>query len=96
MPITIHNPKNGTISQQTYNPIDYGFSWTNDDWYEWDSDAAHKAARQARDAQARDLKSEGFTVRKFSIPSQLISRGGIGSGRAHVEFVVSIYGINVN
>ena len=76
--------------QQHFNPVDYGFQWT-DDWYEWDRDAGHAAARAARAARAKELKARGIRPRLTSIPNQLVSRGGIGSGRPHVEFVATCY-----
>ncbi len=55
------------MAQQAYNPIDYHFKWTDDGWYEWNSVAAHKAARQARDAAARALQRSGHQVHKFTL-----------------------------
>ena len=81
------------MEQLTFSPIDYGFEWTHD-WYEWDSKAAHKAARRDRDNQAKELLAQGKTVRKFSLGKQLVSRGGIGSGHPHIELVISVYGLN--
>lgn len=76
--------------QRHFNPVDYQFAWTKD-WYEWDRTAAHKAARQARDVEAKKLKAEGKTVKKYTESGQLITRGGIGSGKPELEFVVSVY-----
>lgn len=81
-------------TQQIFNPIDYAFSWTDDGWYTWDSKAAVKHARQARDRAVKQLKADGRTVSKFSLPGQLVRRGGIGSGKPDVEFVVTCYGLN--
>lgn len=80
--------------QLSYNPVDYHFAWTAD-WYTWDAKAAHKAARLARDAAARKWRAEGARVRSFSLPGQLISRGGIGSRRPHLEFWVTGYYVDV-
>ena len=80
--------------QITYNPVDYKFQWT-EDWYEWDRAAAVKMALQARNAKAKQLRQEGMTVRVFTLKDQLISRGGIGSGKPHLDFCVSVYGLNV-
>jgi hypothetical protein len=82
------------LMQHRFNPIDYGFEWTEDGWYKWDSKAAHKQARQARDAEARLRKGAGQNVKKWSEPNQLMRRGGIGSGKPDVEFIVTIYGFN--
>ncbi len=84
-----------TSTQRIFDPISFGFIWTDDGWYSWDSKAAHKAARQARDKAAREFKAEGKSVKKFSLPGQLVRRGGIGSGKPDVEFVVTAYGVNV-
>ena len=80
--------------QKTFNPVNYNWKWT-EDWYEWDSKAAHKAALKARNAEAKQLRAEGKVVKCFSNPNQLISRGGIGSGNPHIEVIVNCYGFNV-
>lgn len=83
--------------QRIFSPLNTEhFSWTDDGWYSFDSVAAHKAARKLRDDMAKELKQSGRTVSKFSLGSQLVSRGGIGSGKPHVEFIVSCYGLNSN
>lgn len=83
------------MDQMTFNPIKYGFEWTADGWYKWDSKAAHERAKKDRDAAARLAKADGRIVKKWSMGSQLISMGGIGSGHPHIEEVVTVYGINV-
>jgi hypothetical protein len=77
--------------QQTFNPADFAFSWTPDGWYQWNRDAAHKAAMQARNAEAKRLRAKGCRVIRTSLPGQLISRGGIGSGHPHIEMFVTCY-----
>jgi len=84
---------NGSI-QTIFNPVDFGFEWTTDGWYTFDATTAQKAARRARDVEAKRLRAEGRTVYPFSLAGQLISRGGIGSGRPHIEVVVNCYGLN--
>jgi hypothetical protein len=79
--------------QQHFNPADFHFEWTSD-WYKWDRDAAHKAARKARDEYAKALKATGRTVTKSSTPGQLITRGGIGSGRSQIEMFVTVYAVS--
>lgn len=76
--------------QQAFNPIDYTFEWT-DDWYKWDYKESHKQARKVRSKAVKDLRSQGYTVRVFTLSNQLVSRGGIGSGQPHIEQVVSVY-----
>lgn len=86
------------MSQQSFNPVDYNFTWTDPQpgelygWYEWDSAAAHKAALSARNAAKRKLTALGYQPQCSSSHS-LVSRGGIGSGRPHVEFEVTVYRI---
>ena len=87
--------KTMTHSQQTFNPIDYFFTWT-DDWYTWDSKAAKKAALQARNAEVKRLRAEGYTVTTFTLSNQIVTRGGIGSGHPQIETVVSCYGFNAS
>lgn len=81
--------------QRTFNPIDFSFRWTDDgSWYEWDRTAAHKTALAARNKEATRLRKAGFQVSCFSLPNQFMSKGGIGSGQAHIEAVVNVYGVN--
>ena len=82
--------------QKTFSPIDYGFAWTDDGWYEWDSKAARVAARKARDEEAKRLRKSGWNVKVYAIQNQLISKGGIGSGHPHIEAVVSVYMIDAS
>lgn len=81
------------MSQKIFCPIDFEFSWT-DNWYEWDREAAHKAALKARNDLAKRMKDAGRLVQKFSLKDQLVRRGGIGSGRPDVEFFCNCYGVN--
>jgi hypothetical protein len=81
-------------SQRVFNPIDFCFAWTQDGWYTWDRDAAHKTARKARDAEVKALRKTGQQVTCFSLPGQLVTRGGIGTGFPQVEFFVTGYGFN--
>jgi hypothetical protein len=76
----------------TFNPINYGFRWT-EDWYEYDGKVAEDAAKKARDDYAAELKRDGYTVKKRSRRNNLISRGGIGSGHPHIELVVPVYSV---
>lgn len=82
--------------QKTYNPFDYCFSWTENGWYAWDRRKAHKEAMKARNAEARRLRKEGYSVHCFSLPGQLVRKGGIGSGKPDVEAVVNCYGLNAD
>ena len=81
--------------QQTFNPADYHFEWTADGWYTWDRDAAHKNAMGARNVEAQRLKSLGHKVKKTSMPGNLITRGGIGSGRPEISMFVTVYMVEV-
>jgi len=80
---------------QSFNPANYNFSWTSDNWYDWDDKAAHKAAMQDRNAEAKRLKLAGQTVRKGSRSGNLITRGGIGSGHPQIEMIVTVYTLTV-
>lgn len=82
------------MGQQIFNPVDFGFEWTADGWYAFDRKTAQKAALAARNAAAKAAQLAGKTVHKFSLGSQLITRGGIGSGRPEVSVVVTCYGFN--
>jgi hypothetical protein len=68
---------------------DYHFTWTAD-WYTWDGKAAKKAAMAERNAEAKRLRAEGWTVRCGSQAS-LMSKGGIGSGHPHIELWATAY-----
>jgi predicted deacetylase len=88
------------MAQQIFDSLDYGFRWVDPTpadpmgWYEFDARPAEQAARRARDARARELRRAGHTVRVFALPAQLRSRGGVGSGRPHIEVFASAYGLN--
>lgn len=76
--------------QISFNPMSYGFKFT-DDWYEFDYDAAHKAARKARSKRAKELRSKGWSVKLYTFSNQRITRGGIGSGKPEITQIVSVY-----
>jgi hypothetical protein len=80
--------------QHAFNPINYGFRWTKD-WYEWDAKAATAAAKRDRDAEAKRLQAQGYTVRKWSNARQLVRRGGIGSGHPEIDEVVTVFMLDV-
>jgi hypothetical protein len=83
------------IMQQMFSPVSFGWTWTdNGAWYDWDRQAAHKLALKARNARVKELRTQGYKVVPFTLANQLVSKGGIGSGKAHIEQVVSIYGLN--
>jgi len=84
------------MSQQRFNPLHFGFNWTSDGWYDFDHTSAHKAARAARDTEARRLRKAGHKVRCWTTSGQLVSQGGIGSGKPHIELIVSVYGLTVS
>ena len=86
--------RNSSI-QQTFCPLDYGFEFTAD-WYEFDRKTASKKAMAERNAEAKKLRKDGWKVRCFSMPNQLVSRGGIGSGNLHIEEWVTVYGLNAD
>lgn len=81
--------------QEHFSPLDTEhFAWTEDGWYSYDPKAAHKAALKARNARAKALEAMGYRVHKTTFPNQLVRRGGIGSGKPDVDFVVSAYCID--
>ena len=77
--------------QETFNPVDFCFTWTADGWYTWSYENGHAEAKRERDLRYKELKARGLNPRRRSQAGCLISRGGIGSGRPHVEFVVTVY-----
>ena len=77
--------------QKAFSPIKHGFSWTADGWYCWDSKAGHKAALKARNALAKKLASEGHKVKKWCLPGQLVTVGGVGSNRPEIDQIVTVY-----
>jgi hypothetical protein len=80
--------------QKIYNPTDYTFNWTEDGWYTFDCKAGQKQAMKARNEEAKKLVKDGWKVTKFSLPDQLLSFGGIGSGKNHIEVICNCYGLN--
>jgi len=80
-------------SQEHFDSVDFGFEWTADGWYRWDMKAGAKAAMKARNARARELRAAGYTVR-CSAMDGLYSKGGIGSGKPHIELHGKSYRID--
>ena len=83
------------MSQKSFNPLHYGFAWTTDGWYTFDHTAAHKAAKADRDSEARRLRKAGHKVRCSVAKNNLMSQGGIGSGKPHIELSVDVYRLTV-
>ena len=87
------------MTETKFNPVDFGFRWVADGtemgWYQFDYKSACESAKKARDAYAKDMKKKGYTVKKRSSKNNLISKGGIGSGRPHIELLVPIYRVIV-
>jgi len=79
------------MAQEFFSPK---IEWTETD-YSF-SDNAEKQAMQARNARAKELKSQGYTVSKRSLRNQLLSFGGIGSGRPHIQIICTCYYLNYN
>lgn len=82
-------------TQKTFNPANFNFAWTDDGWYEWDHKAAHSAALKARNAEAKALQAQGRRVIKSSLPGQMITRGGIGSGKPEISMFVTVFMVEV-
>ena len=80
---------------QTFNPIDFGFEWTNDGWYKWDSKEAHKQAMNARNQAAKEAQAKGNQIRRYVCSGQLITKGGIGTGHPEIQNVVTVYCFHV-
>jgi len=76
--------------QQSFNPVDYTFEWTKD-WYKWDYKLAHKLARKARNRVVKELRKQGYQVKVFTFSNQRITRGGIGTGKPHIDLIVNVY-----
>jgi hypothetical protein len=84
-----------TATQRTFSAVDRFFSWTEDGWYEWDPQEAGKAALKERNAAAKAAQEAGYRVKKFSLGTQTLRRGGIGTGRPEIDFCAKVYGFNV-
>ena len=82
--------------QKKFSPVDNGFRWTDDGWYEYDGKPAERAALTARNREAKRLSSMGYTVRKFSLRHQQITRGGIGTNHPEICVVVPVYYLNAD
>jgi hypothetical protein len=81
------------MNQTIFNPAEYCFKWTTD-WYTWDRKRAHSEALKARNAEAKKLRASGYHVRTWTLKDQLITRGGIGSGKPEISMVVNCYAVN--
>jgi len=76
--------------QESFNPINYTFEWT-DNWYKFYRESAHRKALAARNARYRELKEQGFQVRRFTIRNQLMTKGGIGTNHPQISLIVNVY-----
>ncbi len=77
--------------QKTFNPVDFGFKWT-DGWYEFNVNESSKLARKARDKRANELKKAGgHTVKKWSMPNQRITMGGMNHNQPEITVTVTVY-----
>jgi len=83
------------MNQRSFAATNYCFAWTADGWYEWDSEKAHKEAQAERNREAAAVVKEGRKVKKWSNRGCLMSKGGIGSGKPHIELVCTVYGFNI-
>lgn len=76
--------------QKAYSPIDYTFKWTQDNWYTFDEPVGKKQALADRRKDKKQLEAQGYKTRQFSLKS-LMSKGGIGSGKPHIEVWTTAY-----
>lgn len=91
------------MAQETFNPANYAFNWTKPEnpsnefdlgWYEWDRKEGHKLAKQARDKRYQELRAQGKTPVKYSMRDCLTKKGGAGTGKPDLEFIVTYYGVS--
>ena len=61
----------------------------------WKVVETEEQCRQRRDAYVKKVKAEGHKATKFSLGMQLMSYGGIGTGRSHCQIWVKSYGAEV-
>ena len=78
------------MMEKRFNPVKYGFRW-NDDWYDFDGDAANIAAKTARDDYAAEERKAGRIVKKSTNRNQLITLGGIGTNHPQIEVLVTVF-----
>lgn len=64
--------------------------WTDDGWYSWNRPEGIKTACRLRDKRAE----RGHKVHKFSLPNQHVTLGGIGTRKAELDFVVTVFGLD--
>lgn len=82
--------------QESFDPTQYNFEWTFTgcsifDWYTWDRVAGVKAAKAARAERVKALRGQGYQVKCWTLRHQVISHGGIGTGRPHIELLTTVY-----
>ena len=82
------------MGQRIFSGTDYGFRWTNYNWYVYDGKEAECKALKARNAFWRELKAQGHNPRKFSLGNQLKSFGGIGTDKPDIQVWTKAYGVN--
>ena len=66
------------------------FEWTDDNWYRLiPMDAIKERARRIK-----QLRKQGYKPQRSSLGLQLLSKGGIGSGKPHIEYWTRTYMIS--
>lgn len=81
-------------AQWTVDAVELGFVFDGAGWYALK--ATDKDALKFRNKVSNLLRKAGLHVVGFSLPGQLRSKGGIGSGQPHIEVYTTCYGINVS
>jgi len=74
----------------SFNPIDYGFRWT-EDWYEFDKDEAVAMAKEDRKKIAKILRDAGYKTKMSTRANQTMKKGGIGTDKPEIDVNVTVY-----
>jgi hypothetical protein len=86
------------FTQLTFSGVNKFFSWTTESdgstWYEWDYDGARKWALKERNRVFKDSVARGHQATKFSLGTQTLTKGGIGSGLPEITIEAKVYGVN--
>ncbi len=81
------------MNEKLYFPTNYQFRWTEDGFYYWHCNIAHKLARLERDTQIKKYHKDGLIVKPFVRKNQSVVVGGKSTGHPEVVLSCSVYGI---
>ena len=82
------------MRQELFDASQTHFAWDGD-WYTFEAGAGQAEAKRRRAARIKELRAQGYDCKAFSLGTQQLTKGGIGSGHPEITIFVKGYGINI-